>query len=83
MGVWINRTNADHPLFRDALKQTLAGMFPGSDINVAGSLEELTVEVSFWEQELGSTLARARSFRRTNLASKIRHGSVVGLFACQ
>lgn len=31
----------DHPLFRDALKQTLAGMFPGSQLEVAGSLDDL------------------------------------------
>ncbi len=31
----------DHPLFRDALKQTLAGMFPDSNLQVAGSLDEL------------------------------------------
>ena len=31
----------DHPLFRDALKQTLAGMFAGSRLEVAGSLDEL------------------------------------------
>lgn len=32
----------DHPLFRDALKQTLAGMFDGAQLEVAGSLNELT-----------------------------------------
>ena len=35
----------DHPLFRDALKQTLAGMFPGAHLDVAGSLNELTAAV--------------------------------------
>lgn len=35
----------DHPLFRDALKQTLAVMFPGSDLKVAGSLDELSATV--------------------------------------
>ena len=31
----------DHPLFRDALKQTLSGMFKGARLEVAGSLNEL------------------------------------------
>lgn len=31
----------DHPLFRDALKQTLAGMFSDADLQVSGSLDEL------------------------------------------
>jgi DNA-binding NarL/FixJ family response regulator len=32
----------DHPLFRDALRQTLQGMFEGVAISEAGSLEEVT-----------------------------------------
>ena len=35
----------DHPLFRDALKQTLASMFPDSLLEVAGSLNELTAVI--------------------------------------
>lgn len=35
----------DHPLFRDALKQTLAVMFSGSHLEVAGSLNELTAVI--------------------------------------
>lgn len=31
----------DHPLFRDALKQTLSNMFPDSRLDVAGSLDDL------------------------------------------
>ena len=31
----------DHPLFRDALKQTLLGLFDDADLKTAGTLEEL------------------------------------------
>ena len=31
----------DHPLFRDALKQALSGMFPDAHLHVAGTLDEL------------------------------------------
>jgi DNA-binding NarL/FixJ family response regulator len=41
----------DHPLFRDALKQTLSGAFPGIAIEEAGTLDAVTV-----------TLARDRDF---------------------
>src|SRR5712675_2063973 len=32
----------DHPLFRDALRQAIAGVLPASKIDEAGSFEELT-----------------------------------------
>jgi DNA-binding NarL/FixJ family response regulator len=41
----------DHPLFRDALKQTLSGAFPGIAIEEAGTLDAVT-----------ATLARDRDF---------------------
>ena len=39
----------DHPLFRGALQQTLADMFPDSDLKVAGSLEELKAVIESTE----------------------------------
>ena len=39
----------DHPLFRDALKQTLAGMFADAQLEVAGSLNELTTVIETLE----------------------------------
>jgi len=36
----------DHPLFRDALKQALIGGVPGLDVDVAGSLDEVSDRIN-------------------------------------
>ena len=36
----------DHPLFRDALKQIVAARYPGSEIDEAGTLDEVESRLS-------------------------------------
>ena len=61
----------DHPLFRDALKQTLGSALPGAAITEVGSVEKLLEALSS-KRERRSGAARPQNARRKGRCLPVR-----------